>query len=252
MNPIRSREWAALMLGVVLFASCGGDTMHRGRLPFTLMERAPRAGTSAKVAARGEPQALREIGGHDGGEVPEDLERQLQFGDVVTFYMSHDEALGALSKGKIQKLPYELFQYGHLALVVPDPHGRRGKRLLQVAMKEAVNADEGLDYLDGKRWRLFRPPTGSIDDDRLGEFARLACQRAHDPKRAYDYAGVLGWKNAPWRPGEAEEVGDRFSCATLVVAGLWYSGFELDAVHRGGRLDIVTPRQVVSSRGWRR
>ena len=166
--------------------------------------------------------------------------------------MSHEEALGALSKGRIQKIPYELFQYGHLAVVVPDPTGGDEKRLLQVAMKQAVNAGEGLDYLDDKRWRLFRPPAGSIDVGRLAEFTRIACERAADPKKAYDYPGVLGWKNAPWRPEDDGDIGQRFSCATLVVAALHYSGFELDAVHRGGRLDVVTPRQVVRSRGWER
>ena len=75
---------------------------------------------------------------------------------------------------------------------------------------------------------------------------------ASDPKRAYDYGGVFGWKNAPWQPETREEIGSRYSCATLVVAALHYSGYELNSVHRGGRLDVVTPKQVVMSRGMAR
>lgn len=250
-----SHEWrkrAALVLGPVLVVSCAGDGMHRGRLPFTLLEASPRAEMRSKVKVKGTPSPLEDVIGHDGGTVPDRLREQIRHGDIVTFYMSHEEALGALSKGRIQKIPYELFQFGHLALVVPDPAGSGEKRLLQVAMKQAVNADDGLDYLDGKRWRLFRPPPGSIDVGRLDEFTRIACERADDPKRAYDYPGVLGWKNSAWQPDTEDDIGQRFSCTTLVVAALHYSGFELDAVHRNGRLDIVTPRQVVRSRGWER
>lgn len=248
----KSDKRPLLLLGVLLIVSCSSDTMHRGRLPFRLLEASPRAEMRSKVAVKGTPSALTVVTDHEGGPVPAALREQLEFGDIVTFYLSHREALGELTRGRIQKVPYELFRYGHLALVVPDPEGSGEKRLLQVAMKQAVNAEHGLDYLDDKRWRLFRPPSRSIDVAKLEEFTRIACMRADNPKKAYDYAGVLGWKNAPWRPDEADDIGERFSCATLVVAALHYSGFELDAVHRGGRLDIVTPRQVVRSRGWQR
>ena len=45
------------------------------------------------------------------------------------------------------------------------------------------------------------------------------------------------------------EIGTEYTCTTLVVAGLHYSGFRLDSTWRGGLLDIVTPRQVVESWG---
>lgn len=177
---------------------------------------------------------------------------ELQPGDVVAFWMGHDESLDYLRRGVFQKIPYELFQYGHVALVVESSSHPRDMRLLQLAMAQAANVDEGLDYLENKKWQVFRPPSGTVDPVRLREFVDQVVITAADPKRAYDYPGVLGWKNAPFRPETLEDIGSRYSCATLVVAALHYAGYELDAVYRGGRLDVVTPKQVVMSRGiWR-
>ena len=154
-----------------------------------------------------------------------------------------------MRKGKIQKFPYELFRYGHLAIVVPDPNGTGELRLLQVAMKQAVSAVDGLEYLSDKTWEIHRPPTAPIDLARLNEFTARVTENTSDPKHAFDYVSVTGWNNSPRQPEHESNIGDKFSCATLVIAGLHYSGYELDAVHRGGRFDLVTPRQVIESHG---
>ena len=230
------RERGLLVAGfMTLWAtvSCGGDGMHRGRVPFSFLESSP-------VSHQGAQARMERV------EVAAD---ELQAGDVVAFWMSHDDALSYLRRGVIQKVPYELFQYGHLALVVEAP-GQSGElRLLQLAMGQAANVDAGLDYLEDKSWNVFRPPSGTVDQERLKEFVQRVVETASDPKKAYDYAGVLGLKNSPWRPESREEIGNRYSCATLVIAALHYAGYELDAVHRGGRLDVVTPKQVVMSFG---
>lgn len=207
--------------------------MHHGRVPFSLLERSP-------------------VSMADGSERLERVDvdaEELQPGDIVSFWMSHDEALSYLRCGVVQKIPYELFQYGHLALVVESPDEPGRLRLLQLAMGQAANIDAGMDYLTDKSWCAFRPPVGSVDDDRLAEFVDRVVLTASDPGTAYDYLGVLGWKNSSWQPETLEEVGSSYSCATLVVAALHYSGYELDAVHRAGRLDVVTPKQVVMSWG---
>ncbi len=86
MTSRESRHRAALTLGVLLLVSCAGDGMHRGRLPFSLLEASPRAEIRSKVAVKGTPVALAEVGAHEGGRVsPEALER-IEFGDIVTFY----------------------------------------------------------------------------------------------------------------------------------------------------------------------
>ncbi len=211
------------------------------------MERPPHRLPSSKSAA------MEVVMTHDAAAGAPDratLER-LQAGDVVAFHMSHREAWSYLRKAKIQKLPYDLCRFGHIALVVPDPDrtdAAGGPKLLQVAMKQAVNADEGLDYLKDKSWFVYRPPEGSVDAAKLHDFSRRVLVTASDKKKAYDYSGAIGLVNAPWQPAHPDEIGSEYSCATLVVAGLHYAGFSLDAVHRKGILDIVTPRQVVESR----
>ncbi|QTN31753.1 hypothetical protein HZ994_05240 [Akkermansiaceae bacterium] len=173
----------------------------------------------------------------------------LRPGDVIAFHMSHSEAWTQLRKGKIQKIPYDLFRYGHIALIVPDPGNDLATsdlRLLQIAMKQAANADAATDYLEGKHWVAYRP-CGDLDLARLHGFSRQVTITAGNAEHAYDYAGVLGLRNKPYQPDSISEIGGKFSCATLVVAGLHYSGCHLDAVHRNGWFDIVTPGQVVDS-----
>lgn len=234
LDGVRTRGLAVLLFfSLWALVSCAGNGIHKGRPPFSFLEFSPR-GSQVDSAAM-----TRLV-------VPAD---RLKTGDVIAFWMGHGEALAYLRRGVIQKVPYEVFQYGHLAMVVEAPEQPGEKRLLQVAMGEAVNIDHDLGYLDDKQWVVFRPPHGSLDHDRLEHFVGRVTSTASDPKRAYDYAGILGWKNAPFQPEEPEHVGSRYSCATLVIAALHYAGYELDAVHRGGRLDVVTPRQVVGSRG---
>lgn len=237
------RRLVHLALATSLFAlstHCSNRVPHQGRFPFSQLEKAP---TPKDSAAESMTLVLK----HEDPETRPDASQleKIRSGDVIAFTMSHRTAWQHLKRGRIQKIPYELFRYGHLALVVPDEHG--DPRLLQVAMKQAVTAVDGLDYLEDKTWEVYRPP--SVDVARLRDFAVQATENASDPKRAYDYGSVSGWKNAPWQPEQAHEIGSRFSCTTLVIAGLHYAGFELDAVHRGGRFDVVTPRQVIESRG---
>lgn len=242
---------AALTLMHIL-SGCGSRPLHNGRLPFSLAEKPPSASrvkqaVSSNAAA---PSRMEKVLNYDASSSSPAGETigLLRPGDVVAFHMSHREAWTHLRKGGVQKLPYDLFRYGHVAVVVPDD-ATGELALLQVAMKQAVNTDHGLDYLHGKSWSVHRPPAGSIDKAKLAAFSRIVTRNASDPRKAYDYSGALGLKNAGWRPKSADEIGSEYSCATLVIAALHYSGFELHAVHRGGWFDIVTPRQVVESIG---
>lgn len=230
-------------LPALLLNSCSTVSPHSGLFPFKLSERPPRhrEGSGMTIALK-----------HDAASgVPDPaVLRAIQPGDVIAFHMSHREAWAWLRQGSIQKLPYELFRYGHIALVVPEPDQpwQSGHfRLLQIAMKQAANAEAQPEYLTGKSWVVYRPPAGSVDVSRLREFTAAVTISAGDPKKAYDYPGTLGLKNAPWLADHPAEIGHQFTCATLVAGGLHYAGYSLDAVHRRGWLDIVTPRQLVES-----
>ncbi|MEJ6561330.1 MAG: DCC1-like thiol-disulfide oxidoreductase family protein [Akkermansiaceae bacterium] len=158
---------ANLIVGLFFFVcasilvSCSSTPVHQGRFPFSLMDRSPGGSHLHKKDA-----AFSKLERFSSGEkLPQDI----RVGDVIAFHMSHQEAWKHLKKGKIQKIPCELFSHGHLALVV-DHHGE--KRLLQLAMKQAANVDDDFRYLNDKDWTLYRP-TRKIDQARLDEFVTL-------------------------------------------------------------------------------
>ena len=238
----RAAITTAALLAITIFSGCGGASPHRGRIPFSWMETPPRAPSGRTLATMDLVMEHRE----KDGPITAAQRQSLRPGDIIAFHMSHRDAWRHLRKGGIQKLPYDLFRYGHIALVVPVSDGSQtAPRLLQVAIRQAVNTDSDLDYLSEKSWHVFRPPSGSVDAEKLRQFTRQVTANASDPATAYDYSGILALKNAPSDPETLSEIGDEFSCATLVIAALHYSGYPLHAVHRKGLCDIVTPSQVV-------
>ena len=126
---------------------------------------------------------------HSEGPIPNRLRASIRPGDVIAFHMSHREAWTWLQKGSIQKLPYELFRYGHIALIVPDPEkslDSSDSRLLQIAMNQAANTTDSLEYLNNKSWHVFRPPHGRVSPAKLVSFTRQVVQTAGNPGTAYD------------------------------------------------------------------
>ncbi len=235
---VRSRliTTSILLFALVLIPSCSTKPLHQGRFPFSLMDRPPGGNHLGQADA-----AFREITRHTANTPVPKLE--IQTGDVIAFHMSHRDAGSYLKKGKIQKIPYELFSYGHLALVV-DQGG--GPRLLQLAMKQAANIDDGYAYLDDKDWILYRP-TNPINKERLSTFVAHALTKVSDPKKTYDYSGALGFKNVSITPESPEDIANEYTCVTIVQAALHYAGHPTKSIHRGGILDIVTPAQLIHS-----
>ncbi|MGC6425806.1 MAG: DCC1-like thiol-disulfide oxidoreductase family protein [Akkermansiaceae bacterium] len=220
--------------GILL--SCSPAPVHHGRFPFSLMDRAPGGNHLHQPGA-----AFVEISPYQPGET---LPTDIRTGDVIAFHISHREAWSHLIKGKIQKIPYELFSYGHLALVVEKD---REKRLLQLAMKQAANIDDDLTYLDDKNWILYRP-TREIDETRLDEFVSLVLKKASSPKKAYDYTGALGLWNRPTNPESVSEIAPEYTCVTLIQSAFHYTGHPMKVSTRKGYLDIITPAQLIESK----
>ncbi len=243
---------AIVALSAVYISSCSESVIHNGRIPFSLMEKAP-SERSAKRKLNGDIQKMKKIITYHADKNKGELKqhkREIKNGDVIAFYMSHKEAGKYLKKAKIQKVPYELFRYGHLAVVVPnsrDSKDSNKRKLLQLAMKQVANIDDDLSYLDDKNWVVYRP--SSIDEKKLTEFTHSVVTKCSSPNKAYDYSGAFGIKNAKHKPTNESEIATEYTCCTLVVAALNYAGYELHSTHRGGILDIVTPRQVVDSWG---
>lgn len=238
----------ALPPGLLVLSSCKSTRVpHAGRFPFSVMDSVPRSDNpdAAPMAA------LLSYNKADAETFDSTLAR-LQAGDVIGLVMTHRDAWQHLCRWQIQKIPYELFSYGHVAIVVPNPVGPADNsdlRLLSIAIRQPVHTEHKLETLRDQSWFAFRPPAGSIDIERLHEFARVASERAADPRKAYDYTGAFGLWNVNCHPTTAGEIADEYTCATLIVAALNYSGYRLDAIHRRGLLDMVAPGQVITSCG---
>ena len=162
----------------------------------------------------------------------------LQEGDVIAFYMSKGESIKALTKGKIQKLPYALFNYGHLGIVIER---QKELRLFQMALGQVANADESLDYLSGKSFDVYRPHT-LPNRSSLRQFVNQCISQ----QVCYDKAALLGLRNrkvdlSTARPPKS------LTCVTLVESALQAAGVPINARHRGGALDIITPSQLCHS-----
>lgn len=110
-----------------------------------------------------------------------------------------------------------------------------------------VNTDSGLEYLKDKNWTVFRPE--KVNRTKLREFVKIAREKGNTKKKAYDYSGAFGLKNASDKPDTQDEISSEYTCCTLITAALYYSGYELHCTKRSGVLDIVTPKQVVTSWG---
>ena len=215
---------------------------------------------SPAKAAKGDqkmegPHFIRLLG-HDKKDDPESLEkrkRQIREGDLIAFRMKPTESTRSILSGNIQKIPYSLFRYGHLVIIVRDPEDPESGRLklLSIYMGSHAETNDGLEYLDDKNWDLFRiddEHAHQLDKKRLREFVTVALERACK-KTSYDMPGAFGLWTNDFKPESREEIPDVYTCTTLVSAALHYSGVKLHDTRRRGYLDILTPFQVVASAG---
>ena len=173
---------------------------------------------------------------------------QLRVGDVIAYRMDRQQVRHDLLRGKLHKISYGVLRYGHLAVIVADPVKPAQLRIFSSESLKGPNVDEelsGLAHHDWDAYRLDQHPR--LDGSRLAEFVRVALARANRT-RGYDFSGMFGLWNANLRPRSPEEIGNEYICSSLVATAFYYAGVELDAIrHRA--LDLLTPLQVVSSRG---
>ncbi len=186
---------------------------------------------------------------HAAPETFESRKAALREGDLVAYWMKTGEARRAIMKGNLNTIGYRLLSYGHLAIVVKDPHDKNKLRLFSSQSFKGPNIREDIDTLKDHSWDIYRLDQWQrIDKKRLYEFVDLVQARAGN-WAGYDFSGMFALWNSNLEPSEAKKIGRDYICSTVVVAALYYSGLELDAVQRQGLLDLVSPKQVVSSKG---
>ena len=174
---------------------------------------------------------------------------QLREGDVLAYRMGKWEARKKIFTGKLNNVAYRLYKYGHLAIVVRDPEDMSKLRIFSSESFKGPNMREGLDTLRTHSFDVYRlDKWARLDTARLNEFVQLSMEKAGH-WYGYDFSGMFGLWNSNLKPNKPDEIGHDYICSTIVLTALYYSGLELDAYQRGGLLDLVTPAQVVASKG---
>jgi hypothetical protein len=217
------------------------------------IEKPAKNGPSTKVARDDRAHFLRRASYNHLKESAETFiqrKAELREGDVIAYKLDKTDARRKIFlEGKLNAIGYRLLKYGHLGIVIKDPDDPSKLRLFSSHSFKGPNIKEDLDTLITHSWDCYRlDKWDRVDKPRLYDFVSKVRARA-EAWYGYDFSGMFGLWNSNLKPGKPSKIGHDYICSTVVVAALYYSGLELDAVQRGGVLDIVTPKQVVTSDG---
>lgn len=179
-----------------------------------------------------------------------EVKNQLREGDVIAYRLPKWEARKQIFlKLDLTKIGYRLLKYGHLAIVVDDPANPGKLRVFSSQSFKGPNVREDIDTLRDHDWDAYRLDKWErVDASRLHEFVKLSQQKAGH-WYGYDFSGMFGLWNSNLRPTKPDEIGHDYICSTIVLTALHYAGVQLDASARKGWLDLVSPYQVVKSKG---
>ena len=179
----------------------------------------------------------------------EEVVASLREGDVIAYRMSKKEASKELLRGHLGKIGYQILKYGHLAIVIHDPQDTSKLKLFSSESFKGPNVREELASLKTHDFDVYRlDKWDRVNKKRLDEFVQATVKKA-GKWYGYDFMGMFGFWNSNLRPSKPEEISYDYICSTVVVTALYYSGVDLDVTARNGVVDIVTPLQVVSSKG---
>jgi hypothetical protein len=189
------------------------------------------------------------VGGYTDGEGAfAEVKESLREGDVIAFRMTGKEARNDLARGRLGAAGYEILDYGHLAILT-HVEGNETLKLLTTLPFNGPNTKEDVDSISERSFDVYRLNRwDKVDLDRFHEFVQKAEDKAGN-WIGYDFTGMFGVWNSNLRPDEAKAIGHDYICSTLVAAALYYAGADMMVSSRAGWLDLVSPRQVVTSHG---
>ena len=175
---------------------------------------------------------------------------QLREGDLVAASLGKLKAgTDLFLKGKTYAAGYVLLKYGHLDLVLRDPNGGGELVLFTCNGTDGVNIKRRLSDLGDRDWDVYRMKNWErVNRERLFEFARTSISKGNG-EEGYDDLSAVGFRNTNLKPKTQEDIGGGYTCATVIAAALYYAGVELDQTRSGSYIDIVSPKQVVTSKG---
>ena len=174
----------------------------------------------------------------------------LREGDLVAASLGKFESSGNLILGRgMNYIAHTLLDYGHLDLVIKDPAGSDELVLFTCMTKEGVNIERRLKDLGNRDWDVYRLKNWDrVDRDRLYEFVQVGLERGRNTE-TYDNFSAIGFWNANLKPKNKGDIGGGYICSTAIVSALYYAGVELDNMRNSSYVDLVSPKQVVTSKG---
>jgi len=178
------------------------------------------------------------------------VRQNIQEGDLIAYRMGKWEARkNIFLKARINQIGYRLFKYGHLAIAIRESQDENTLLLLSSQAFKGPNIREDIDTLRNYSWDVYRlNQWDRVNRKRFYEFVDLVRQKAGN-WNGYDFRGIFGLWNSNLRPNGPQDVSRTYSCSTVILAALHYAGVKLDAFHRHGIADIITPLQIVRSKG---
>ncbi|MCJ8332459.1 MAG: hypothetical protein MJH11_21060 [Lentisphaeria bacterium] len=174
----------------------------------------------------------------------------IQEGDVLAYYLHKWFARKKIVLGQLNKAGYRILKYGHLAIVVKDPSDAKKLKIFSAQAFKGPNTDDDLSSLKSHAFHLYRlDKHKQLNFSKIDEFV-VHCQKKAKKWYGYDFSGMFGLWNSKLDPKKPEDIGHDYICSTVVLAAFQYSGLKLNAVHRKGFLDLITPNQVLLSQGY--
>lgn len=244
---MRSNRLGMLLAMTLALSSCASN---QGWFALHWIEKPAVQGPSQKASPQDQTE-FRQLLSYDrklGPDAFEEAKRQIEAGDVIAYRLGKWEARRDILLGQFNKIGYRLFRYGHLAIAVQDPEDPTQLRIFSSESFKGANLREDLDSLKTHDWDVYRlDKRERLNWPRLNEFVQTSLHKA-GKWNGYDFTGMFGVWNSNLRPAQPDDIGSEYICSTVVVTGLYYAGLELDAIKRRA-IDLVTPQQVVSSRG---
>lgn len=251
----RVRVSVSLAACVLLLGACSATPKQGGWFALRWMEKPSAQGpsTQAPEADTARFEQVLSFDAREGDEKFAQVSRQIREGDVIAYRMTLKDAYRDLLKLKLNTVGYRVFRYGHLAIAVDDPaRGPNQTAALKLFSSESFkgpNVREGIETLRQHDFDVYRlDKWARVNRERLHEFVDASIRKA-GKWYGYDFMGMFGLANSNLRPTAPKNIGHDYICSTVVVGALYYAGLELDAIQRDGLLDLVTPAQVVDSRG---
>ncbi len=239
-----------LALGLLL-GGCAASPKQGGWFALRWMEKPGARGPSTQAPEQDQAR-FEQILSFDAGQGDgafSQVSRQIREGDVIAYRMTMKDAYRDILMLKLSKVGYRVFRYGHLAIAVSDPVNPARLRVFSSESFKGPNLREDIASLRQHDFDVYRLDKWQrIDRARLHEFVQASMHKA-GKWTGYDFMGLFGLANSNLRPTAPENIGHDYICSTVVVGALYYAGLELDAIQREGLLDLVTPAQVVDSRG---